>query len=59
METILNKKDKPVVDEMVEFLKTLSEEEQHEVNSIMKGIAIGVKLARSAELKKVKMAAGM
>jgi hypothetical protein len=59
METILNKKDKPAVDEMIDFLKTLSEEQQHEVNSIMKGIAIGVKLARKAESKKGLLAAGM
>lgn len=37
METILNKKEKPVIDELVEFLKTLTVQEQQEINIFIQG----------------------
>lgn len=43
METILNKKEKPVIDEMVEFLKTLTVQEQKEINYFMQGIKFAKK----------------
>ena len=59
VETIVKKEEKPAVEEMMQFIRSLSEEEQREVSSLMRGVAFGVKLARSSESKKVKMAAGM
>ncbi len=59
VETIVKKEEKSAVEEMVQFIRSLSEEEQREVSSLMRGVAFGVKLARSSESKKVKMAAGM
>lgn len=42
MELILNTKDKPVVDEMKEFLKTLTIEEQRQVSILLKGMKLGI-----------------
>jgi len=47
METILNKTEKPVIDELVEFLKSLTEKEQQEINIFIQGI----KFAKKAEQK--------
>lgn len=47
METILNKKEKPVIDEMIEFLKNLTVQEQKEINYFIQGI----KFARKKEEK--------
>lgn len=44
METFLNKKEKPDVDEMIKFLKTLSKEEQKEINVFLQGIKFAKKL---------------
>jgi hypothetical protein len=38
METILNKNEKPVIDELVEFLKSLTEKEQQKINYFIQGI---------------------
>lgn len=38
METILNKKEMPELDKMVAFLKSLTVEEQKEINIFFKGI---------------------
>ena len=52
VETIVKKEEKSAVEEMVQFIRSLSEEEQREVSSLMRGVAFGVKLARSSESKK-------
>lgn len=44
MDAILKMKDKPVVDEMTEFLKTLTIEEQEQLNILIKGIELGISL---------------
>ena len=44
MDTILNTKDKPVVDEMKEFLKNLTIEERKQISILIKGIELGVAL---------------
>ena len=43
METILNKKEKPVIDEMIEFLKSLTAQEQKEMNNFIQGIKFAKK----------------
>lgn len=57
METILNKKDKPTIDQMIEFLKTLSEEEQKEMNIMLKGYELGIKARGLKNSKEVMLAA--
>lgn len=57
VETIVKKEEKSAVEEMVQFIATLSEEEQREVSSLIRGVAFGVKLARSTELKKIQKGA--
>lgn len=44
MDVIINAEDKPVVDEMAEFLKTLTEEEQRQISLLIKGIRLGISL---------------
>lgn len=44
MDIIIKAKDKPVVDEMAEFLKTLTEEEQQQISLLIKGIKLGIAL---------------
>lgn len=48
MEVNLKRKDEPIVDEMIDFLKGLSEEEQREVGTIIQGVVIGIKFAKSS-----------
>lgn len=48
MEVNLKRKDEPIVDEMMNFLKGLSEEEQREVGTIIQGVVIGIKFAKSS-----------
>lgn len=40
MEIIVNKKDKPDIDKLVEFLKTLTPEEQQAISYIMQGMKL-------------------
>lgn len=47
METILNKKEQPAVEEVMEFIKTLSIEEQKQVQIFIQGI----KFAQAAAKK--------
>lgn len=49
MDIILKSKDKPVVDEMTEFLKTLTKEEQEQMRLIIKGIQWGLQLKSNDE----------
>lgn len=56
-EMILKQEERESVDEMIELLKTLTEEERREVNSLIRGVAFGVKLARNEDLKKVQKGA--
>ena len=49
MDIILKAKDKPVVDEMTEFLKTLTKEEQEQMRLIIKGVQLGLKLKSNDE----------
>lgn len=45
MDIILNKTEKPVLDDMVAFLKSLTVEEQKEINIFMQGIKFAKKKA--------------
>jgi len=45
METILKTTDKPVLDEISKFLKTLSVEEQKEINIFIQGIQFAKKIS--------------
>lgn len=56
-EMILKQEERESVDEMIELLKTLTEEERREVNSLIRGVAFGVKLARNEDLKKAQKGA--
>lgn len=50
METFLKNKEKPDVDEMIKFLKTLSKEEQKAINYILRGMEIQRKLQSEKKL---------
>lgn len=43
-ETILKIEDKPIVEEMVEVLKTLNEEQQKQVGFMIRGLKMGLGL---------------
>lgn len=43
MKTILNEKEKPIIDEMIEFLKSLTGQEQKEINIFIQGIRFAKK----------------
>jgi len=45
LDIILNKTEKPVLDDMVAFLKSLTVEEQKEINIFMQGIKFAKKRA--------------
>lgn len=49
MDIVVKAKDKPVVDEMTEFLKTLTKEEQEQMRLIIKGVQLGLKLKSNDE----------
>lgn len=51
METFLKNKEKPDVDEMIKLLKTLSKEEQKEINIFLQGMKFAKKF--ECEEKKV------
>ncbi len=43
METILKKSEQPIVDELIEFLKELTEQEQQEINIFIQGVKFAKK----------------
>ena len=49
METILKQEERPVIDEMVEFLRSLSPEEQKEINNFIEGVKFAKKLGGEKE----------
>lgn len=57
MKILLSKKEKPSIDQMIEFLRTLSEEEQKEINIMLKGYELGIK--RGVKKSKEVMLAAM
>lgn len=46
MEVILKKEEKPVVDEMIKFLKGLTVEEQEEMNKFLSAFKEGFEFAK-------------
>lgn len=50
-EIILKVEDKPVVEEMVEFLKALNEEQQRQVGFMIRGLKMGLGLKEDDEPK--------
>lgn len=50
-EVILKVEDKPVVDEMVEFIKTLNEEQQRQVGFMIRGLKMGLGLKEESKPK--------
>lgn len=50
-EVILKIEDKPVVEEMTEFLKTLNEEQQRQVGFMIRGLKMGLGLKENDEPK--------
>ena len=50
-EIILKIEDKPVVEEMTEFLKTLNEEQQKQVGFMIRGLKMGIGLKEDNEPK--------
>lgn len=49
METMLSKENQPEVEEMVKFLKELSDEEKREMHSFIQGIKFAKKMNASKE----------
>lgn len=47
MGTILNKRELPVVDEMVKLLKSLTQEEQQEINNFIRGVKFAKRTAKN------------
>ena len=55
-ETILKIEDKPIVEEMVEFLKTLNEEQQKQVGFMIRGLKMGLGLKEEKPKSAVELA---
>jgi len=46
MGTILNKRELPVVDELIKLLKSLTQEEQQEINNFIRGVKFAERTAK-------------
>lgn len=57
MKILLSKEEKPVIEEIIDFLKTLSEEEQKEMNILIRGYELGIKARGLKNSKEVMLAA--
>ena len=51
MKTILNIKDQPEVDEMVEFIKSLNLQEQRQINALIQGVKLGILFGKTDKAK--------
>lgn len=57
MGTILNKRELPVVDEMIKLLKSLTQEEQQEINIFIRGIKFAQRVAKNNRHKRWEVTA--